>query len=132
MRLRAWSLAYIAGMAGALASALALWAAGHFSVLAKLHVAIAPVLSLYWLCPRLIVGGLWGLQLLLPVARGPFWRGVVISLAPTLYMLLWVFPFETRQGWLGIELGLLAPLVIWAGNLVWGWTAVLWSRTTGL
>lgn len=130
--LRRLSLAYAAGLAAALVASIALWAAGHFGLLAKLHVAIAPALGLYWLYPRLIVGGLWGLQLLLPITHQPFLRGIVVSLAPTLLTLLWIFPFQTGQGWLGIELGLLTPLVIWATNLVWGWTAVIWSRTTGL
>jgi hypothetical protein len=132
MNLRAWSLAFMAGLVGALVSAIALWAAGHFGVLAKLHVAIAPVLSVHWLYPRLIVGGLWGLQLLLPIGRSPLMRGLLISIAPSLFFLLWIFPFKTGQGWLGLELGLLTPAVIWACNLVWGWTAVLWSRATGL
>lgn len=132
MNLRMISLAYMAGLVGALVAAIALWAAGHFGVLAKLHVALAPVLSLYWLYPRLIVGGAWGLLLLLPVSRSPLWRGVIISLPPTLLTLLWIYPFRTGQGWFGLELGLLTPLVIWASHLVWGWTAVLWSRATGL
>ncbi|NGY06273.1 hypothetical protein [Solimonas terrae] len=132
MNLRALSLAYMAGLVAALISSVALWAAARFGVLAQLHVAIAPVLSLYWLCPRLVVGGLWGLQLLLPTTRQPLLRGIVISLAPTLFLLLWIFPFRAGQGWLGMELGLLTPVVIWAGNLLWGWTAVLWSRATGL
>lgn len=130
--LRRLSLAYAAGLAAALIASMALWAAGHFGVLAKLHVAIVPVLGLYWLYPRLIVGGLWGLQLILPIGGSVFVRGIVLSLAPTLVMLLWIFPFQAGQGWLGLQLGLLAPIVIWAVNLIWAWTAVLWSRTTGL
>ncbi|MGH8445347.1 MAG: hypothetical protein ACREVL_08770 [Solimonas sp.] len=130
--LRGLSLSFAAGLVGALVASIALWAAGHFGLLAKLHVAIAPALGLYWLYPRLIVGGAWGLQLLLPITQRPLLRGLVISLAPTLLTLLWIFPFQTGQGWLGLELGLLTPMVIWAGNLVWAWTAVIWSRATGL
>jgi len=130
--LRRLSLAYAAGLAAALFASVALWAAGHFGLLARLQVWIAPALTLHWLYPRLIIGGLWGLQLLLPIGRSAFVRGLVISLAPTLLTLLWIFPFQTAQGWLGLELGLLTPLVIWAVNLIWGWTAVLWSRATGL
>ncbi|MFT4047242.1 MAG: hypothetical protein QM661_11185 [Solimonas sp.] len=130
--LRRFSLAYAAGLVAALASSIALWASGHFGLLAKLHVAIAPALGLYWLYPRLIVGGLWGLLLLLPIGAAWFVRSIVLSLAPTLLTLLWIFPFQTGQGWLGLELGMLTPLVIWAVNLVWAWTAVLWSRATGL
>lgn len=130
--LRRLSLAYMAGFVGALVASLALWAAGRYGLTAKLHVAIAPALGLYWLYPRLVVGGLWGTQLLLPVTRRPFVLGLLISLAPTLLMLLWIFPYRSGQGWLGLELGLLTPAVVWAANLVWAWTAVLWSRATSL
>src|SRR3546814_5661222 len=99
--LRRLSLAYAAGLAAALVASIALWAFGHFGVLAKLHVAIAPVLGLYWLYARLIVGGLWGLQLVLPIGGSVFVRGIVLSLAPTLVTLLWIFPFQSGQGWLG-------------------------------
>ncbi len=130
--LRSASLAYAAGLVGALAAALALWAAGRYGLNAKLQVAIAPPLSLHWLYPRLIIGGLFGLQLLLPLSRQLIVRGMVLSIAPTLLILLWIFPFEGAQGWFGLKLGLLTPLVVWTSMLVGSGTAVLWSRATGL
>ncbi|NKF23175.1 hypothetical protein G7Y82_12685 [Solimonas sp. C16B3] len=130
--MRSLSLAYAAGTVAALVSSVALWAAGHFGVTAKLHVGIAPVLTFNWLYPRLVIGGLWGLQLLVPLSRGPFVRGILLSLAPTLLLLLWIYPFHDGLGWGGLRLGLLTPLLVWAVYLVWGWTAVLWSRSTGL
>src|SRR3546814_17137810 len=93
LMLRRLSLAYAAGLAAALVASIALWAFGHFGVLAKLHVAIAPVLVLYWLYPRLIVGGLWGLPLVLPIGGSVFLRGIVLRLAPTLVTMIGLFPF---------------------------------------
>lgn len=129
--LRRLSLSFAAGVAGALLASLALWAAAHFGLSARLHVAIAPVLSPHWLYPRLVLGGLWGLQLLLPLTRQPFWRGLLIALAPAALQLLWIYPFQTQQGWFGLELGLLTPVLMAAHWLIWGWTAVLWARATG-
>lgn len=129
--LRQASLAFAAGVVGALVASLALWAAGEYGLNARLQVAIAPVLSTHWLYPRLMLGGLWGLQLLLPLSRQPVWRGVLIALAPALLQLLWIYPFQTQQGWFGLELGVLTPVLIGLQWLIWGWTAVLWARATG-
>lgn len=132
MRLRRLSLAFVAGLVGALASSLALWAAARFGLNARLHVAMAPVLSLNWLYPRLVIGGLWGCLLILPLARGPLLRGLLLSLPPAAVQLLWIFPMQAGLGWLGLELGLLTPAYVWASWLVWAWIAVLWTRITGL
>lgn len=131
MLLRRLSLAYVAGLMAALVASIALWAAGHYGLNAKLQVAIAPVLSLHWLYPRLVIGGLWGLQLMLPLTRRPIVLACAISVAPALFQLLWVYPFQTGQDWLGLELGLLTPVLISMYWLIWGATAVVWARLTG-
>lgn len=125
------SLAFMAGLLGALVASLALWLAGRYGLTTKLHVAIAPALNVHWLYPRLVIGGLWGLQLLLPIARNAFWRGVSIAVPPILLQLFWIYPMQTGQGWLGLELGTLTPVLIAALWLIWGWTAVLWARASG-
>jgi len=132
MRLRRLSLAFVAGLVGALLSSAALWASARYGVAALLHVGIAPVFSDSWLYPRLIAGGLWGALLLLPLRRNLLLRGLLISVPPTLLQLLWIFPVQAGMGWFGIELGVLTPVYSWAIWLVWGWTAVLWARATGL
>lgn len=129
--LRRLSLAFSAGAFAALLASVFFWALGHFGVMARLQVALAPALTPHWLYPRVVLGGLWGLLLMLPLARGPVLRGLLIALPPTALQLLWIFPFQTGQGWGGMELGLLTPLVILAVNLVWAWTAVIWARITG-
>ena len=91
----------------------------------------APLLSVDWLYPRLVIGGLWGTLLMLPLSRNPLLRGVLISVPPTLVQLLWIFPYQSGLGWLGLELGMLTPLYVWASWLIWGWIAVLWARMTG-
>lgn len=131
MLLRRLSLAFMAGLVAALVASLALWAAGRYGLTASLHVAIAPALSPHWLYPRLVVGGLWGFLLMLPLLRRPLLRAVLISLPPLLFQLLWIYPFQTGQGWLGWELGPLAPVVIGCQWLIWGATAVVWARATG-
>lgn len=131
MSLRALSLAFAAGLAGALVSSLAMWAAGRYGVTAALGVGIAPALLPAWLYARLVWGGLWGLQLLLPLRRSPFVLGLVLSVAPTAFQLLWMFPYRSGYGWLGLELGVPTPVLVWLFNLIWAWSAVAWWRATG-
>ncbi|MEQ1440264.1 hypothetical protein AAG565_12965 [Fontimonas sp. SYSU GA230001] len=128
---RSLSLAFAAGVFGALINSLAVWAAGRYGLTAALGVGIAPALIPAWLYPRLVWGGLWGLQLLLPL-RGPaVMLGIVLSVAPTLFQLLWMFPFHSGYGWLGLELGLLTPVLVWMFNLVWAWSTLAWLHLTG-
>ncbi|SEQ15154.1 hypothetical protein SAMN04488038_104111 [Solimonas aquatica] len=131
MHLRRLSLSFTAGLVGALLASLALWASARYGLNTRLHVAIAPVLSADWLYPRLVIGGLWGTLLMLPVSRNFFLRGLLLSLPPALVQLLWIFPYQSGLGWLGLELGLLTPAYIWAHWLIWAWIAVLWARLTG-
>ncbi|MFA5939425.1 MAG: hypothetical protein WC809_08735 [Sinimarinibacterium sp.] len=128
---RALSLAFAAGVIGALINSLAVWAAGRYGLTAALGVGIAPALIPAWLYPRLVWGGLWGLQLLLPLRGHPFVLGIVLSLAPTLFQLLCMFPYRSGYGWLGLELGVLTPVLVWVFNLIWAWTAIAWLRMTG-
>ncbi len=131
MMLRRISLVFAAGVFGALINSLAVWAAGRYGLSAMLGVGIAPLLTPAWLYPRLVWGGLWGLQLLLPLRGSPILLGVLLSLGPTLLQLLWVFPYRSGAGWLGLGLGMLTPLLVWGFNLIWAWSTVAWSRYAG-
>ncbi len=128
---RRLSLCFAAGAFGALINSTLLWVAGHYGLTAAVGVAIAPQLAPAWLYPRLVWGGLWGLQLALPLRHSPLQLGILLSLAPTAFQLLWVFPYRSGHGWLGLELGLLTPVLVWSFNLIWGWAAVAWLRGTG-
>lgn len=123
------SIAFAAGAVGALANSIVVWVVGLSGVTAAVGVAIAPHLSAAWLYPRIVWGGMWGLLFLLRFPRGgPVIRGLVISLAPSLFLLLYVYPELVGKGWLGISLGALTPVFVLFYNAVWGVTAALWLR----
>ncbi len=123
------SIAFAAGCLGALINSLAVWAAGEYGLNARLGVAIHPELSAAWLYPRLVWGGLWGLLLVLPwLPHRALLRGLVFSLAPTLFALLYFYPYRLHKGMLGLELGQFTPLLVALVNAVWGVVAALWYR----
>lgn len=124
---RSLSLVFAAGCFGALANSLAVWAFGHFGINAALGVKLAPALTPAWLYPRIVWGGLWGFLFLLPVLqRAWFWRGLALSLGPTLVQCFVVFPLVAKKGYLGLELGLLTPLLVLLFNAIWGWATDIW------
>ncbi len=129
----AWlSVCFTAGAVGALVSSVLLWMAGVYGWTAALHVAWTPEWTVAWLYPRLVRGGLWGL-LFVPgwLSESFFWRAVAVSLAPTFYELLVVFPGQSGAGLWGLELGAMTPAVAFLANIVWGLAAVFWLRLSG-
>lgn len=127
---RSLSLCFAAGALGGLASSLALWSFGELGVSRALGVSIAPALTPAWLHPRIVWGGLWGLLFALPLSMDWLRRGLVLSLAPSAVQLFVVFPIRAHQGVLGLELGLLTPLLVLVANAVWGVVASWWVRGT--
>lgn len=114
-------LSYAAGSLGALVACLVLWLMGRHGINHALGVALAPGLSLYWLYPRLVWGGLWGLLFLLNWHNSrPLLKGLLIGLILACVQLLYVFPFVSHHGFLGLKLGLLTPVVIVLVCAVWG------------
>jgi hypothetical protein len=114
-------LCFSAGCLGALANSLTVWFFGDYGISKSMGVAIAPALSPAWLYPRIVWGGLWGLLFVLPVlnARASA-KGTILSLFPTLFQLLVVFPYETGYGMFGLKLGMLTPALVFFFNWVWG------------
>lgn len=126
------SMSFAAGAFGALINSLAIWAAGEYHLTARLDIAIAPALTASWLYPRIVWGGLWGFLFMLPFMRGRWWlRGIVLSLAPSAFQLLYVFPHETGRGLFGLGLGALTPAFVLAANAIWGLSAAWLLRMTG-
>ncbi len=126
------SLVFAAGVLGALLNSLAVWGAGELGITTALGVKIAPKLSAAWLYPRLVWGGIWGMLFLLPMMQTRIWsRGFIYSLGPTLVQLFVVFPMKAKKGAMGLELGMLTPLLVVVFNAIWGWTAAIWLRWTG-
>jgi hypothetical protein len=114
------------------------WLCIEYGLTSLAGVSLSVSLDIGALYPKMIWGGLWGLLFALTVVHHrtrKHWvrKGLVISLAPTLYQLFVVFPHQTPYGSLGAELGLLTPLFILLFNLVWGiftgiFARLLWGK----
>ena len=112
---------FAAGCLGALANSLIVWVFGEYSITRAAGVAIAPALSLTWLYPRIVWGGLWGFLFLLPLKNDRLLlKGSILSLFPTAVQLFVLFPYKANKGMAGLELGLLTPLFVLGFNWVWG------------
>ena len=111
---------------------MAVWGAGELHVTTRLGVRLDPHLTDEWLPPRVLLGGLWGLLLMLPMMRrrSIFLRGLVISLAPTLAQLFYFFP-QSQRGMMGLSLGQLTPLFVLLANAIWGLVAAWWIKQAG-
>jgi len=119
-------LVFAAGCAGGLANSLVVWLFGALSISKALGVSIAPALTPAWLYPRIVWGGIWGVLFLIPFwPRKPVAKGFVLSLGPTLAQLFIVFPLKAKKGVMGIELGLMTPLLVVFYNFIWGLKAAL-------
>jgi hypothetical protein len=121
------SVCFAAGVFGTLVSSLGLWLAGHYGWTAALGVRLAPSWDAAWIHPRLVWGGLWGLLFLPPILENSIvWRGLFLSLCPTLAQLIIFFPQAPEAGVWGAGLGTWTPLVVAAANALWGWGAAIW------
>jgi hypothetical protein len=125
------AVSFASGAFGALVNSLVVWVAGQYGLTARIGLAIAPALTASWLYPRLVWGGLWGFLFLLPLRRSWWLRGLVVSLAPSAFQLLYIFPHVTGQGLLGLRLGAPMPVFVLAANAVWGLAAAGLLRATG-
>lgn len=120
---------FAAGCLGALANSITVWLFGDLGITASAGVSISPSLTPGWLYPRVVWGGLWGLLFILPMLQSkPILKGSLLSLFPTIVQLLVVFPYKTRYGIAGLELGLLTPLFVLFFNWVWGVVTALTIR----
>jgi len=128
---RSLSLFFAAGALGAVANSLVVWIFGQLGISQLLGVSIAPTLSPAWLYPRVVWGGLWGFLFILPVLPHTWLqRGLLLSLGPSLVQLFVVFPLKAKKGVLGLELGILTPVLVLVFNAVWGVVASWWVRGT--
>lgn len=129
---------FCAGLLGALVSRAFAWVCTNYGLTDLAGVALSASLNIEALYPLMIWGGLWGLAFALTVMSfrsRKYWvrKGILISIAPTLFQLFFVFPYQTTYGTLGIELGMLTPLFIFCYNLVWGvftgfFARLLWGK----
>lgn len=120
---------FAAGCLGALANSITVWLFGDLGITASAGVSISPSLTASWLYPRIVWGGLWGLLFVLPMLQSkPILKGSLLSLFPTVVQLLVVFPYKTRYGIAGLELGILTPVFVLFFNWVWGVVTALTIR----
>ena len=127
--MKKWLLVFAAGALGALVSALAMWLAGRYGLTQAMGVRLAPALSAHWLYPRIVWGGLWGFLFLLPLFGGRWiLKSAVLALIVTLIQLFVIYPYTTRYGVAGLELGMLMPLVVYIFAFIWALTAAISLR----
>jgi hypothetical protein len=123
------SHAFAAGCFGGLVNSMVVWLCGNYHLNYELGVRIAPLLSLSWLYPRIVWGGIWGFLLLVPLSGASALRkGLILSLGPTLVQLFVVFPYKAGKGIMGMDLGAMTPLVVLFFNAFWGVAAALWMK----
>ena len=128
---RTLSLCFAAGALGALVNSFAVWECGRAGVTAALGVSLAPAWTLAWLYPRIVWGGLWGMLFALPLSLQSWAvRGLVLSLAPAAAQLFVFFP-RAGKGLLGLDHGLLTPVVVLVFDAIWGLAASGWLRWSG-
>ena len=132
------AVCFTAGLIGGLGNGLFIWACGDYGLTAFINVSISPTLSLPWLYPRLIFGGLWGVGYFFTIGAPRFRRhwvrkGLWFSLLPSAVMLFYILPYQQHQGMAGFDLGMLTPLFVVISYLVWGtltgfFTRLFWGR----
>jgi hypothetical protein len=112
---------FAAGCAGGLGFAVAVWFSGDVGFTSALGVSYHHSLTPGWLYSRIVWGGIWGILFLLPLPRSSLiLKGLILSLLPTAFQLLVVFPLFTGNGIGGLNLGILTPLAILLFNCIWG------------
>ncbi|MFW5936631.1 MAG: hypothetical protein ACOCS6_01085 [Desulfosalsimonas sp.] len=119
---------FTAGCIGALANSLVVWFFGDIGITKMAGVAIAPALTLQWLYPRIVWGGIWALLFILPLFKSRLLlKGSLLSLLPSIVQLLVIFP-NAGKDMGGIALGLLTPVFVLFFNWIWGIVAAIAIR----
>ena len=118
---RRLAMAYFAGAVGALIASFVLWLLAGAKV-SEEAVALVPGLSWSWIERRLLWGSLFAMGYPLVRRRGftPVRSGLVLSLVPSIVQLVLLMPLD-NQGFLGLSLGGLTPLLVLSTNALWGW-----------
>lgn len=119
---------FTAGCIGALANSLVVWFFGDIGITKMAGVAISPALTLQWLYPRIVWGGIWGLLFILPLFKSRLLlKGSLLSLLPSIVQLLVIFPNAGNEMG-GIALGMLTPIFVLFFNWIWGIVAAIAIR----
>lgn len=109
-----------AGALGAFFMCLAMWLSTRYGITHSLGVAIQGSIAPEWMYPRIVWGGVWGLLFLIPLfASNILARSFVMALIPTLVQLFIIYPYYQGKGVAGLNLGVLAPFVVFFFFWVW-------------
>ena len=122
-----------AGMIGAFASSLFLWAVDYWHLSPLAGAGVEAPLAPEWLYPRLFRGGAWALLFFVTVAsprRRRQWirKALWVSLIPAVWQLLYVFPKLTPYGLFGLQFGIATPFFVLLLHLIWGFFTGLFAR----
>ncbi|MBE0500271.1 MAG: hypothetical protein IBX47_02430 [Desulfuromonadales bacterium] len=124
------SVCFCAGILGALVGLGVISAWGMVGLPDLPISTVRPLLAPAGLYPRLVWGGLWGVLFFLTVGSArtrKHWiqKGVLVSLVPTFYYLIFYLPEQISSG---SDFSLVALAVVIAVNLIWGFFTGLFSR----
>jgi hypothetical protein len=121
------SLMFAAGAIGGLVKAVVAWAFGALGINAFLGFTMTPALTSMWIYQHMAWGGLWAWLFFLPLNWSYYARGALYSLGQTLIQLLVMFP-KMQKGMLGLELGLMAPVLVTFFGVIWGLATAFWLK----
>lgn len=109
-----------AGALGAFVMCLAMWLSTRYGITHSLGVAIQGSIAPEWMYPRIVWGGVWGLLFLLPLfSSNILARSFALALIPTLVQLFIIYPYYQGKGMAGLNLGVLAPFVVFFFFWIW-------------
>lgn len=116
---------FAAGAIGGFLQTLLIWVVGVLGLFTLFQLPLKFELNLAWFYQRITWGGLWGLLFLIPLLQSvPHWkRGLIFGIFPALASLLIFLPFKDGHGYLGLNLGVMMPVVVVAFGLIWGMIA---------
>jgi len=122
------SLVFAAGSLGGLLKGLIAWLCSAWGINALLGSQFAPALTPFWVYQHVVWGGLWAFLFLLPPrGRSYVSLGVIYSLPQTFIALLVLMP-KMGKGVLGLQMGLMTPVLILIFGFVWGLVTALWLK----
>lgn len=133
-----FAVCFVAGLLAAVASSAFIWGCHQWGLTGLLQVKMSQSLQLEKLYRPMFIGGLWGLLYFFTVGiprhrRHWIRKGLWFSLIPSLTALFYTYPYVYHQGLGALNLGMFAPVLIVAANLVWGFftgffTRLFWGR----
>jgi len=135
------SLLFAAGAFGGFCNVFFGWLFGMLHITKGLGIQMVVPLVPAVIYRQAIWGGIWSLLFLIPILnKRPVWKGVLLSIVPTLAALFIVIParakadtsglFIGQNAMMGIYMGILTPVFVLVINAIWGIATALWLKAT--